>query len=127
MTLDLKDGRPIFIQIKEYIEQGVLSGNFGADEQIPSTNQLVSYFGINPITVMKGIGLLTDEGILYKKRGVGMFVSPGAIDILKKRYAGALSEEFVQPLLNRARALGLTKEELHKILDENWRDHHDRV
>ena len=125
MASDLQGGRPIFLQIKEYIEHGILSGSFGADAQIPSTNQLVSYFGINPVTVMKGIGLLADEGILYKKRGVGMFVSPEAVDILKKRYTGALGEEFVQPLLKRAKALGLTKEELRGIIDENWREIHD--
>lgn len=122
---DLRDDRPIFIQIKEYIEQGILSGSFGADVQIPSTNQLVSYFGINPVTVMKGIGLLAEEGILYKKRGVGMFVSPDAEAILKKRYTEALGEEFVLPLLRRAHALGLSLEDLKKMFDENWEEKND--
>jgi DNA-binding transcriptional regulator YhcF (GntR family) len=124
---DLQDDRPIFIQIKEYIEDGILDGRFAADEPIPSVNRLVEFFGINPVTVLKGIGLLTDAGILYKKRGVGMFVRKDAPEILRKQRAEALHERFVLPLVRRARSLGLTQEELQRILDAAWRDFHGNV
>ena len=80
----LDSNRPIYIQIKETIEEDILNGRLLPDEQIPSNSQLVSHYKINPVTVLKGINLLVDEGTIYKKRGLGMFVSPDAPEKLKK-------------------------------------------
>lgn len=117
----LAENRPIFLQIKESIEEDILNGNLKANEQIPSTNELVDYYGINPVTVLKGVNLLSDEGLVYKKRGIGMFVSEDAEALLKKRYRDAFNEEFIEPLINKAKQLDLKKESLLKIIEKNWK------
>jgi DNA-binding transcriptional regulator YhcF (GntR family) len=84
--LDLSSDKSIYIQIAESIENEILLGNLKEEEQAPSTNQFAKAYQINPATAGKGLNLLVDEGILYKKRGIGMFVAKGAREkILKKR------------------------------------------
>jgi DNA-binding transcriptional regulator YhcF (GntR family) len=125
MPPDLRADRPLFEQIKAYIAEGILSGRFGADAQIPSVNQLTAHFGINPVTVLKGINQLTDEGLLYKKRGVGMFVSPEAHSLLRARYADSFDADFVRPLVQRAKSLGLTQEEVQRTMEKSWGEDDD--
>jgi DNA-binding transcriptional regulator YhcF (GntR family) len=115
-TLD--NDRPIFQQIKEMIEEDILSGRLKPDEQIPSNSRLVSYYGINPVTVHKGVTLLADEGLIYKKRGLGMFVAADAPVILRKRHSAAFKDEYAAPLVRQARALGMSDVEIHAYIDE---------
>jgi DNA-binding transcriptional regulator YhcF (GntR family) len=122
LKLTLDTDRPIFLQIKEGIETDILNGVLKPDEQIPSTSQLVSLYQINPVTVLKGVNLLTDEGLLYKKRGVGMFVSPDAPEILQKRFHGGFAKEQLRPMIQLAIPLGITREELHELIDQIWTD-----
>ncbi len=74
----MEDGRPIFLQIAELIENSIIDGSLGEEHQVPSTNELAAFHRINPATAAKGINQLVAEGTLYKKRGIGMFVSAGA-------------------------------------------------
>jgi DNA-binding transcriptional regulator YhcF (GntR family) len=100
------------------IEEDILSGRLKPDEQIPSNSRLVSYYGINPVTVHKGVTLLSDEGLIYKKRGLGMFVAPDAPDILRKRHSSAFKSDYAAPLVRQARALGMSDAEIHAHIDE---------
>ncbi|WP_205856997.1 GntR family transcriptional regulator, partial [Phytoactinopolyspora endophytica] len=80
------DRSPIYYQIAEAIKNEILSGELGADEQVMSTNQYAAFYRINPATAAKGFAQLVDEGVLYKRRGIGMFVSPDArTRLLKER------------------------------------------
>lgn len=119
---ELKEDRPIYLQLKEYLEDEIIEGRLGDDEQIPSTNELAAFFGINPITALKSVGMLVDEGILYKKRGVGMFVLPSASTTLKLRYRDQLTEESIVPLVRRAKLLDMTKSDLRAALDAAWKE-----
>lgn len=84
--IDLDSDKSIYIQIAEMIENDVLIGNLKEDEQAPSTNEFAKVYNINPATARKGLNILVDEGVLYKKRGMGMFVTPdGRKKILRKR------------------------------------------
>ena len=84
--LDLSSDKSIYVQIAESIENEILLGNLKEEDQAPSTNQFAKVYQINPATAGKGLNLLVEEGILYKKRGLGMFVAEGARKkILKKR------------------------------------------
>ena len=78
----MDESRPIFQQIAELIENDIISGTLPEDTQVPSTNEFAAFHRINPATAGKGVNLLVDEGILYKKRGIGMFVAPGSRDRL---------------------------------------------
>ena len=124
MEIDENSLTPLFIQIAEWIESEILSGNIEEGESIPSTNQFASIYGINPATARKGFDLLTDEGIIYKKRGIGMFVSDGAREKLRSKARNKLIEESVSLLIENAKKLGITRKELIDIIgnDGNWED-----
>ena len=118
MNERLTEQKSIYLQISEMIETDILRGILLEEEQVPSTNELAKRYTINPATAAKGINLLVDDGILYKRRGIGMFVSPGAREkILRKRRA-AFARDHIAPLLAEARSLGITREELLNMIKE---------
>ena len=86
------------------------------EEKVPSTNELAKFFKINPATAAKGINLLVDEGILYKKRGIGMFVTQGAKQAVKKKRKDAFYDNFIKSLLVEAASLGISQEELIEMI-----------
>jgi len=112
------ENSPLFIQIKNRIEAQIMKGILKEDKQIPSTTQIVQFYKINHITVSKGINLLVDEGIIYKKRGVGMFVSKGARVKLKSRRKSAFIKNFIEPLINETQNLDIKNDELIEIIEE---------
>ena len=112
------DSSPLFLQIKERIEDQIISDALTTDEQIPSTTQIVDFYKINHITVAKGVNLLVDEGILYKKRGVGMFVAKGAKALLIKKRQKSFKSEFLDPMLAEAGKLQITKTEIINMMEE---------
>ena len=113
MNERLTEQKSIYLQISEMIETDILREILLEEEQVPSTNELAKLYTINPATAAKGVGLLVDEGILYKRRGIGMFVANGAREkILAKRKAA------FAPLLAEAKSLGISKEELLTMIGE---------
>lgn len=112
MQQRLTDDKSIYLQISQMIETDILRGILLEEERVPSTNELSKLYTINPATAAKGVNILVDEGILYKKRGIGMFVAAGAAD----RIRGRRKQEFYQirlaELLTEAKSLGITTEEL---------------
>ena len=81
----LNQEKSIYIQISEKIENDILRDVLLEDERVPSTNELAKLYAINPSTAAKGINILVDAGILYKKRGIGMFVSDGAKEVIRTK------------------------------------------
>ena len=110
------DRSPIYLQIADGIKNDVLSGALKEDDQVMSTNQYAAFYRINPATAAKGFAQLVDEGVLYKRRGIGMFVSPGARDMLLAERRTVFAERFVEPLLAEARKLGLTPADLIDLI-----------
>lgn len=108
----LSDQSLIYLQIAQMLEDDILRGVYREEEQVPSTNELAREYGINPATAAKGINLLVAEGVLYKRRGIGMFVAPGAMAAVKEKRRKALGEQYLLPLLREAKSLGLDREEL---------------
>src|SRR5215471_12362860 len=108
MSYVLNDSRPIFLQIAERIENDIISGDLPEESQAPSTNQFASLYQINPATAAKGVNLLVDQGILYKKRGLGMYVAPGARARLLEKRREQFFERYVVTMLKEAERLGIT-------------------
>ncbi|WP_353893644.1 GntR family transcriptional regulator [Proteinivorax hydrogeniformans] len=106
------ENKSIFLQIKERIEDQIVDGDLKEHDQIPSTTQMVQFYKVNHITISKGINLLVEEGIIYKKRGVGMFVAKGARDKLLNSRKDAFSVQYVLPMIQEADKLGLSEEEI---------------
>ncbi|PIC77605.1 GntR family transcriptional regulator [Sporosarcina sp. P19] len=118
MSKSLDDKKPIYLQIKERIEDQIINNQLQEHDQIPSTNQLVQFYKINHITVSKGINLLVEEEIIYKKRGVGMFVMEGAKEKLILKRREGFAEEFVLPMLKEAKKLKLVDDDVVKIMEK---------
>ena len=108
----MDDSRPIFLQIAEAIENDILAGSLPEESQVPSTNEFAAFYRINPATAGKGANLLVDDGILYKKRGIGMFVATGSRARLAAGRRDRFDAEFVRPLVAEAAKLGLSRAQL---------------
>ncbi|WP_249414034.1 GntR family transcriptional regulator [Alteribacter keqinensis] len=126
MRKSFDDKKPIFLQIKDRITDQIVNDQLKEHDQIPSTNQLVQFYKVNHITVSKGINLLVDEEIVYKKRGVGMFVAEGAKERLIEQRKRAFADDFVLPMIEEAKKLRLSDEDItHLIQDLKGRDRND--
>lgn len=115
----LNQEKSIYLQIKEMIEQDILRDILLEEERVPSTNELAKLYAINPATAAKGVNLLVDEGILYKKRGIGMFVATGAKEAIRKKRREHFFENYVKDMLTEAANLGISKEELIEMIAWN--------
>ena len=115
----LTQEKSIYIQIKEMIESDILRDILLEEERVPSTNELAKLYAINPATAAKGVKLLVDEGILYKKRGIGMFVAEGAKEQIMKKRKEHFYDDYIKSLLAEARNLGITKQELITMIEES--------
>ncbi|NLG88380.1 MAG: GntR family transcriptional regulator [Clostridiaceae bacterium] len=120
MHLNFQDERPIFIQLAEQIEDAILSGAFPEETQIPSTTEISVTYKINPATALKGINLLVGNGIVYKKRGVGMFVATGAVNLLLQKRKKEFTEKYVNSLVKEAKRLNLSKEDILSMIERGF-------
>jgi len=114
----IEEGRPLFLQIAERVEDSIVEGSLPEEAQAPSTNELAAFYRINPATAAKGVNMLVDKGVLYKRRGIGMFVAPGARALLRAERRAAFADRFVEPLLAEARTLGLEPDDLTELIRE---------
>ena len=115
----LTQEKSIYIQIKEMIEKDILRDILLEEERAPSTNELAKLYAINPATAAKGVNLLVDEGILYKKRGIGMFVASGAKKKIMEKRKKHFYDDYVRSLLAEAVSLGITKKDLIAMIEES--------
>lgn len=113
---NLDNNKPIYLQIREKIEDQIVTGLLKEGDQAPSTNQLVNFYKVNHVTVSKGVNQLVDEGILFKKRGVGMFVAEGAKEKLIQQRKEKFIEDHLIKLVEEANILGITEDELIDLI-----------
>lgn len=109
--------KSIYVQISEMLENQILRDIIMEEERIPSTNEFARMYSINPATAAKGINILVDEEILYKKRGIGMFVAAGAKEKIMKRRKDEFFDNYVKKLLEEAGSLGITDKELIEMIE----------
>lgn len=114
----IEEGRALFLQIAENVEDSIIEGSLAEGAQAPSTNELAAFYRINPATAAKGIAMLVDKEVLVKRRGVGMFVASGARGVLMTERREAFADRFLDPLLDEARKLGLTSDDLNQLIRE---------
>lgn len=110
--------KSIYLQIAENIEDDILQKIIDEESQVPSTNQLAAAYRINPATAAKGINRLVSDGILYKKRGIGMFVSTGALQRIRLKRKDAFVDKYIVPLLQEAMHLGMSKDEVNLLIKQ---------
>lgn len=114
----MEEGRPLFVQIAEEIEASVLDGTLAEGERVPSATDLAAFYRVNPATASKGVNLLVDRDILVKRRGLGIFVASGAQEILRAARRARFAEDYLDPMLTEARALGLSADAVARMVRE---------
>lgn len=118
MLLPGDNTKPIYMQIAEGIEDEILKGNMEEEEQVLSTNQFAKMYNINPATAGKGINLLVEEGILYKKRGLGMFVATGALVYIQEKRKKKFFNDYVLEMILEGKKLGISRGEIIRMIEE---------
>jgi GntR family transcriptional regulator len=114
----LDEGAPLFVQVAERLADEITDGGLAEGEQVPSTNELAAYYRINPATAAKGIAMLTDDELVEKRRGIGMFVAAGAQNRLLAERRKRFAERYVEPLVAEAGRLGIDTDELAALIRE---------
>lgn len=116
MLLDTDSLKPIYVQIAEWLEMEILNGNIAGDEKMYSQYQLADIFNVNPATAAKGLNILADEKLLYKKRGLGMFVSSHARAAIRSKRINRNLKQLVLELVAEAKRLDVGEDELISMI-----------
>ena len=125
MKIDSGSERPIFIQIAEQIEDSIFTGIFPEEEKIPSTNEVAVLLNINPHTVLKGMNRLVEEDIIFKRRGLGMYVKTGAVEKIRAKRKNAFYDQYVAAMIREAEKLHMTKEQVIAMVERGYEDERD--
>lgn len=121
MQINFASDKAIFLQIAEGIEDAILSGAFEEESQIPSITEFSVQYKINPATALKGINILVDNGIVYKKRGLGMFVAAGAVQKLQERRKDQFFDNYIIRLVAEAKRLNLSELEIKSMIERGFK------
>ena len=122
MNVNPNIDKPIFIQIAEQLEDSIFTGVFPEETQIPSTNEISALLSIYPHTVLNGLNVLVDEEIIYKKRGLGMFVKEGAVEKIRRKRQGLFYNQYIAAMIAEASKLKMTKEEIIALVERGYED-----
>lgn len=120
MHIDPTSEKPIFLQIAEQLEDAIFTGAFPEETKIPSTNEISLLLNINPHTVLKGMNLLVDESLIYKKRGLGMFVQTGAVEKIRLKRRGQFYQQYIAALVEEAKKLQMSKDEVIELIERRY-------
>ena len=121
----INENIPIFARIAEGIKDAILSGDLKEGEQLTSTTKISKEYEINIATVNKGVNVLVAEGIVFKKRGIGMFVAEGAVDKLIEERRKTFKERYIVSILEEAKRLRYSVEDLQKMVAEVYKPEKD--
>lgn len=119
--LDYKSTTPLYMQIANWLETEILKGNFSVDEKVYSQYKLAEVFQINPATAARGLALLTEEGILYDRRGLGKFVTKEAVQIIREKRKRTILQQSVATLIKEAIYLQIDEDSLVDIIRKAYR------
>ncbi len=125
MSHHFNSEKPIFMQIAEMLEDAILNGAYIEETQVPSITEISVAYKINPATALKGVNILVDADLLYKKRGMGMFVRKGAKEKLIQHRKEDFFNAFVKPLIVEARNLNISQDDLYKLLERGQEEYVD--
>ncbi|WP_412989979.1 GntR family transcriptional regulator [Pediococcus siamensis] len=120
MQFDFTGQEPIYLQVANQIEEGIFTGAFEEETQIPSTTEMSREFHINPATVLKGMNILVHEKLIEKRRGLGMFVRDGAYQLILTKRQAAFYTDYVKKIVLEARNLKLTENELIALIKRGY-------
>lgn len=121
MLFHFSGDKPIYLQIAEQLEDAIFTGVYPEETQVPSTTEIAATERINPATVLKGVNLLVEQSLIYKKRGIGMFVRAGATEQIREKRQREFANQFITPLLKEAEKLGISDAEICKLIEKGYK------
>ena len=119
---NLAESLPIYVRIVQGIKDAILNKQIKEESQIASTTYLSKEYKINIATVNKALNILVDEGLVYKKRGIGMFVKSGALNKLIEERRQVFKERYIVATLTEAKRLNYTEKELQELVKEAFEE-----
>lgn len=122
MQFHFNESTPLYQQIASQLEEMIFTGGFDEGSQVPSTTQLSQQLHINPATVLKGMNILVDAGLIEKHRGRGMFVRTGARQKIMEERKESFYKDYVKTLLVEAHKLGINKQHLVELIEQGEHD-----
>lgn len=108
---------PLFQQIATLVEDAVMGGDLLPGDRAPSTTELAVFHDINPATARRGLSLLVERGVLAKRRGIGMFVTTHARQLILDRRRESFAAAYLVPLIDEAVKLELSRQEVRELVD----------
>ena len=120
VNIDLSADKAIYIQIAEQLEDYIFTGVFKEETKIPSNNAYSTLLNVNVRTVQKGMNILVDEEMIYKKRGLGMFVQKGAVKKIDKKRQELFYDRHIATLLSEAIKLNMPKDKIIKLIERGY-------
>ncbi len=121
MSYHWNDSQPIYLQLADQIKDMILNGDVAAGEALPSVRQLAVDYQVNPITVSKSYQILVDEHLVSKRRGLGMFVSDDAKEILLQQQRQEFLKQQWPQVLQKIEQLNIETDDLIKSLEKTGR------
>lgn len=122
MQFQFNESSPLYQQIAKQLEEMIFTGGFDEGSQIPSTTQLSQQLHINPATVLKGMNILVNKGLIEKHRGRGMFVRTGARQKIMEQRKESFYRDYITRLLVEAHKLGINKHHLIELIERGEHD-----
>lgn len=118
MSFELNSKEPLYQQIAFQLEEMIFTKKILEGEQVPSTTQLSQELKINPATILKGMNILVTNGLIEKKRGMGMFVCTGAYEKIMKQRQKTFYKDYIQKMLQEAQKLHISKNHLLEMIEK---------
>ena len=122
MQFHFNESTPLYQQIASQLEEMIFTGGFDEGSQVPSTTQLSQQLHINPATVLTGMNILVEAGLIEKHRGRGMFVRTGARQKIMEERKDSFYKDYVKTLLVEAHKLGINKQHLVELIERGEHD-----
>ncbi|QTU82936.1 GntR family transcriptional regulator [Carnobacteriaceae bacterium zg-C25] len=120
MKFDYSGEKPLFQQVANELEKAIFEKIYTAGEQVPSTTEISNGYQINPATVLKGINLLVDEGVVEKRRGIGIFVTENAHTLIAKKRRDTFMKKQLSQFVSLAKSLGLSQEDVVTLIEKEY-------
>lgn len=121
MVFTFSGDKPLYVQIAQQLEDAIFTGAYQEETQIPSTTELSVSLQMNPATVLKGMNILVDGNIIYKKRGLGMYVCTGAVEKIRQKRQENFFDSFITPLVSEAKKLGLDEAQIKNLVERGYK------
>lgn len=120
MRFNFDSPEPIYLQVAEQIEEAIFTGVYQAGEQVPSTTEVSKEFHINPATVLKGMNRLVTAGMIEKRRGLGMFVTTDAAEMIRAKRRAEFYDRYVSRFTDEAQKLKLSEAQVIALIKRSY-------